>query len=183
MCTLVLILVLRVSAVRHIQVLYTYLLAKTATLCCSVFILLGKNPLIFTRQRLGRNVAAVTHTYATIEELLDSSFSMWLVSYQRKQVISSSQNFLLEYQMIDSGQGTSNTKKNFPRRESNSYSPICPLAQLHVDYALCSWTLVQNIWDICDVSSIASRYVTSVNSPHSTCWIGLIEFNNTAKAI
>jgi hypothetical protein len=45
---------------------------------------LGKNPPIFARQRLGRGVTAVTNTRATIEELLDASFSMWPVSYQGK---------------------------------------------------------------------------------------------------
>jgi hypothetical protein len=46
---------------------------------------LGKNPLplIVARQRLGRNVTAVTNTHATIG-LLDASFLMWPVSYQRK---------------------------------------------------------------------------------------------------
>jgi hypothetical protein len=37
---------------------------------------LGKNLLIVARQQLGRNVTAVTNTHATIEELLDASFSM-----------------------------------------------------------------------------------------------------------
>jgi hypothetical protein len=37
----------------------------------------------------------VTNTHATIEELLDASFSMWPVTYQGKYAISSSQNFLL----------------------------------------------------------------------------------------
>jgi hypothetical protein len=55
---------------------------------------LGKNPLIVAVQRLGRNVIAVTNTHATIEELLDASFSMLTVSYQGKYVISSPQNFL-----------------------------------------------------------------------------------------
>jgi hypothetical protein len=32
------------------------------------------------RQRLGRNVTAVTNTHETIEELLDASFSMWPLS-------------------------------------------------------------------------------------------------------
>jgi hypothetical protein len=41
-----------------------------------------KSPLIVARQRLGRNVTAVTNTHATIEELLDASFSLWPVSYQ-----------------------------------------------------------------------------------------------------
>jgi hypothetical protein len=45
---------------------------------------LGKNPLIVARHRLGRNVIAVTNTDATIEELLDASFSMWPVSIQGK---------------------------------------------------------------------------------------------------
>jgi hypothetical protein len=55
---------------------------------------LGKNPLIVARQWLGRTVTAVTNTHAKIEELLDASFSIWPVSYQGKQTISSSQNFL-----------------------------------------------------------------------------------------
>jgi hypothetical protein len=44
----------------------------------------GKFPLIVASQRLGRNVTAVTNTHATIEELLDASFSMRPVSYQGK---------------------------------------------------------------------------------------------------
>jgi hypothetical protein len=55
---------------------------------------LGKNPLIVARQRLDRKFTAVTNTRATIEKLLDSSFSMWPVPYEGKQAISSSQNFL-----------------------------------------------------------------------------------------
>jgi hypothetical protein len=56
--------------------------------CVSVYPLivarqrLGKNPLMVAWQRLGRNVTAVTNTHATIEELLDASFSVWPVSYQ-----------------------------------------------------------------------------------------------------
>jgi hypothetical protein len=38
---------------------------------------LGKNPPIVARQRLGRYVTAGTNTLATIEELLEASFSMW----------------------------------------------------------------------------------------------------------
>jgi hypothetical protein len=57
---------------------------------------LGKNPLSFAMQLLGRNVTAVTNTHATIEELLDESFSMWPGSYQGKYTISSSQNFLFK---------------------------------------------------------------------------------------
>jgi hypothetical protein len=45
---------------------------------------LGKNPPIVARQQLGRNVTAVTNTLATIEELLEASFSMWPVSYKEK---------------------------------------------------------------------------------------------------
>jgi hypothetical protein len=51
-------------------------------------------PPIVARQRLGRNVTAVPNIHATIEELLDAPFSMWSVSYQKKQAISFSQNFL-----------------------------------------------------------------------------------------
>jgi hypothetical protein len=43
-----------------------------------------KNLPINARQRIDRNVTAVTNTHATIEELLDASFSMWPVSYQGK---------------------------------------------------------------------------------------------------
>jgi hypothetical protein len=39
---------------------------------------------IVVRERLGRNVTAVKNTQAIIEELLDASFSMWLVSYEGK---------------------------------------------------------------------------------------------------
>jgi hypothetical protein len=39
---------------------------------------------IVARQRLGRKVTAVTNTQATIEELLEASFSLWSVSYQGK---------------------------------------------------------------------------------------------------
>jgi hypothetical protein len=45
---------------------------------------LGNNPPLVDRRRLGRNVTAVTNTHATIEELLDASFSVWPVSYQGK---------------------------------------------------------------------------------------------------
>jgi predicted alpha/beta-hydrolase family hydrolase len=45
---------------------------------------LCKNPLIVDGQRLGGNVTAVTNTHATIEVLLDVSFSMWPVSYRGK---------------------------------------------------------------------------------------------------
>jgi hypothetical protein len=43
----------------------------------------GKNLNIVARQRLGRNVTAVTNTRTTIE-LLDASFPIWPVLYQRK---------------------------------------------------------------------------------------------------
>jgi hypothetical protein len=39
---------------------------------------------IVARQRLGKDVTAAMTTLTTIEELLDSSFSMRFVSYQRK---------------------------------------------------------------------------------------------------
>jgi hypothetical protein len=39
---------------------------------------------IVARQRLGKNVTAATNTQASIEELLDASFSIRAVSYQRK---------------------------------------------------------------------------------------------------
>jgi hypothetical protein len=51
-------------------------------------------PPTVARQRLGKNVTAVTNTHATIEELLDASFCMRPVSYQGKEAISSFQNFL-----------------------------------------------------------------------------------------
>jgi hypothetical protein len=57
---------------------------------------LGKNPFIGARQRLGRNLTAVTKTHAIIEELLDASFSMWPVSYQGMYAITSSQNFFFQ---------------------------------------------------------------------------------------
>jgi hypothetical protein len=41
-------------------------------------------PPIVARQRLGKNVTAAINTHATIEELLDTSFSMRSVSYQGK---------------------------------------------------------------------------------------------------
>jgi hypothetical protein len=56
---------------------------------------LGKNLPIVATQRLGRNVTAITNTHATVETNLETSFSMWPVSYQEKKAISSSQNFLL----------------------------------------------------------------------------------------
>jgi hypothetical protein len=58
---------------------------------------LGIYPPSVDRQRIGRNVTEVRNTHGTIEELLDTSFSMRSVSYQRKQAISSSQNFFLLY--------------------------------------------------------------------------------------
>jgi hypothetical protein len=45
---------------------------------------LSKNPPVVARQQFGRNVTVVTNTHATIEELLDGSFSMWPMSYQGK---------------------------------------------------------------------------------------------------
>jgi hypothetical protein len=42
------------------------------------------HPLIVARQLLSKNVTVATNTDATVEELLDASFSMRSVSYQRK---------------------------------------------------------------------------------------------------
>jgi hypothetical protein len=62
---------------------------------CIPLLLLGNGSVKFTlivaRQRLGRNVIAVTNTHATIE-LLGESFSMRPVSGQGKQANSSSKN-------------------------------------------------------------------------------------------
>jgi hypothetical protein len=41
-------------------------------------------PFIVARQRLGKNVTAATNAQVTIEELLDASFYMRLVMYQRE---------------------------------------------------------------------------------------------------
>jgi hypothetical protein len=41
-------------------------------------------PLIVAREQLGKNVIAATNTHATIQELLDASFSMLSVLYKRK---------------------------------------------------------------------------------------------------
>jgi hypothetical protein len=41
-------------------------------------------PANVARQRLGKNITAATNTHAAIELLLDGSFSMRSVSYQRK---------------------------------------------------------------------------------------------------
>jgi hypothetical protein len=41
-------------------------------------------PPIVARQRLGKNVTAATNTHETIEELLDVSFSIRSVRYERK---------------------------------------------------------------------------------------------------
>jgi hypothetical protein len=41
-------------------------------------------PFIVARQRLGKNVTAATNAHATTEELLDASFSIRFVSYERK---------------------------------------------------------------------------------------------------
>jgi hypothetical protein len=42
---------------------------------------------IFARQRLGKNSTAATNTHATIEELLEASFYILLVSHQATQAI------------------------------------------------------------------------------------------------
>jgi hypothetical protein len=48
------------------------------------FVCLYVHPAIVARQRLGKNVTATTNTQATIDELLDASFSVRSVSYQGK---------------------------------------------------------------------------------------------------
>jgi hypothetical protein len=53
-------------------------------LCVGVYACVSVYPPIVARQRLGLNLTAVTNTRATIEELLDASFSMWPVPYQGK---------------------------------------------------------------------------------------------------
>jgi hypothetical protein len=52
-------------------------------------------PHIVARQRLGKNLTVAMNTHATIEELLDASFSMRSVSCEEKVAISPSHNFLL----------------------------------------------------------------------------------------
>jgi hypothetical protein len=39
---------------------------------------------IFARQRFGKNVTAATNRHTTIEELLDTSFSMRYMSFRKK---------------------------------------------------------------------------------------------------
>jgi hypothetical protein len=39
---------------------------------------------VAARQWLGKTITVAMKTLATIEELMDASFSMWSVSYQRK---------------------------------------------------------------------------------------------------
>jgi hypothetical protein len=61
---------------------------SSVCLCESPLSLLGnrsvKKSLTVARQRLGRNITAVTNTHATIEELLNASFSVWPMLYQGK---------------------------------------------------------------------------------------------------
>jgi hypothetical protein len=52
-------------------------------MCVCVCVCLCIHPIV-ARQRLGRNVTAVTNRRAIIKELLDASFSMRPVSYQGK---------------------------------------------------------------------------------------------------
>jgi hypothetical protein len=63
---------------------------------------LSKNRPIVARQRLSKSITAATNTHATIEELLDASFSMRSVSCQGKQVIKSSQNILFFLSIVAS---------------------------------------------------------------------------------
>jgi hypothetical protein len=48
----------------------------------SPFCLCGVSPSIVSRQRLGKHVPAATHTHATIEEVLNTVFSVRSVSDQ-----------------------------------------------------------------------------------------------------
>jgi hypothetical protein len=49
--------------------------------CCYVSVCF---PLIVVKQRHDKHVTAATNTYATIEELMEESFSMRSISYQSK---------------------------------------------------------------------------------------------------
>jgi hypothetical protein len=51
------------------------------------------NPPIVATQRLGKHVPAAMNTLATIEELLDATFSLRCMCIKGKQAISSSHNF------------------------------------------------------------------------------------------
>jgi hypothetical protein len=62
----------------------TYITAFEPISTAIIIARFGKIPLIVARQRLGRDVTAVTNTCAIIEELLYMSFSMWSLSYQGK---------------------------------------------------------------------------------------------------
>jgi hypothetical protein len=60
-------------------------------------LVLGPNqppPRIVARQRLGKHVPTGMNIHATIDELLDVSFSVWCTLYKGKLAITSSQNFL-----------------------------------------------------------------------------------------
>jgi hypothetical protein len=54
-----------------------------------------KIPLLLLANGSEEMLPPETNTHATKEELFEASFSMWPVSYQGKQGMSSSQNFLL----------------------------------------------------------------------------------------
>jgi pyruvate-formate lyase len=74
---------LAVSKAKHLDislngVLHTSLPSVCVSVCLYVY------PPIVARQRLCKNVTAATITHATIKELLDASFFVGSVSYQRK---------------------------------------------------------------------------------------------------
>jgi hypothetical protein len=50
---------------------------------CSLSGCVPPSPIV-ARQRLSKHVPAAMNTHARIEELLDTPFSMWCVSYQKK---------------------------------------------------------------------------------------------------
>jgi hypothetical protein len=54
-------------------------------------------PPVVDKQRLGKNVTAATNTDATIEELLDASFSLRSLSYERKVGDKFFPEFLVSY--------------------------------------------------------------------------------------
>jgi hypothetical protein len=53
------------------------------------------------RQRLAKNVTASTNSHATIEELLDASFHMHSVMYQRKVGDLFFPEFLVSFEEVD----------------------------------------------------------------------------------
>jgi hypothetical protein len=70
--------------------IYEYIMAPepisatyVISLSSSFFVSVCEHPLV-ARQWLGKNVAAARNSHATIDELLDASFSVQPMSYQRE---------------------------------------------------------------------------------------------------